>query len=336
MSKLIVSSSPHIHSKDSVNSIMMDVIIALLPAGIASVWLFGLNSLFLILTCVITAVASEFISRKIMHRKNTIGDLSAVVTGLLLAYNLPSSLPLWMAALGSFIAIVIVKQLFGGIGQNFVNPALIGRIVLTTSFSTAMTKWVAPFAYKNADIVTGATPLTIMRSSVNAVSNATADAVSNATHAAQATDEMPSVVQLLIGQNAGSLGETCAIALIIGGLYLVIRRVISPIIPLCFIGTTALIMLIAGYDPLLQVLSGGLLLGAIFMATDYTTSPVTFKGKFIFAIGCGVITSFIRIFGSITEGVSFAIIIMNVVTPYIERLTAPKPFGFVKIKEGAK
>ena len=244
---------------------------------------------------------SEYLSRKIMKRSNTLGDLSAVVTGLLLAFNLPVSIPLWQAAIGSVIAIVVVKQLFGGIGQNFVNPAITGRIILMVSFPTAMTTWIKPLSWldKGAEAVTTATPLTMM--------------------------------------TKGSLGETCAVALIIGGVYLMIRKIISPAIPLSFIGTVAVIMLIAGKGSFTfvayQLLSGGLMLGAFFMATDYTTSPINLKGRIIFGIGCGLLTSFIRLFGSLPEGVSFSIILMNILVPHIEHLTTPKPFGTVKEKK---
>lgn len=311
MNKLVVSSSPHICAKDSVRSIMLDVIIALVPAGIAAVWLFGFRSLWLIFTCVSAAVLAEFISCKILKKENTTGDLSAVVTGLLLAYNLPVTLPLWMAVLGSVVAIVVVKQLFGGIGQNFVNPALIGRIFLMTSFATPMTTWTAPFT----DAVSSATPLASMA----------ADGMAN----------VPSLVDMLIGNHGGCMGETCVIALVIGGIYLMARRVISPVIPLCYIGTVAVVMLFAGGGEymLYQILSGGLLLGAIFMATDYTTSPVNLKGKIVYAVGCGLITVFIRLFGNMAEGVSYSIVIMNILTPHIENLTASKPFGFQRRKK---
>ncbi len=313
MKKLVVSSSPHITSPDSVRSIMLDVILALLPAGCAAVWLFGLEALLLILTCVAACVVSEYVTRKIMKRDNTIGDLSAVVTGLLLAYNLPPSLPLWMAVIGCVVAIVIVKQLFGGIGQNFVNPALIGRIVLMNSFTTAMTTWTEPFAYKAvegslADAVTSATPLVSQL---------------------KGTD-LPTLTQMFIGQRAGCIGETCIVALLIGGIYLVLRRVINPFIPIVFVGTVAVCMWINGDNPLYQIMSGGLILGAVFMATDYATHPVTFWGQILFAFGCGLITSFIRIFGSLPEGVSYSIIIMNILTPYLEKITAKKPFGYVR------
>ncbi len=312
--KLTVSASPHVRSAQTVSGIMLNVIIALIPALAASVWLFGLRVLLVCAVTVSVSVLSEYIARKVMKRHNTIGDLSAVVTGLILAFNLPVSIPLWMAAIGSVIAIVVAKQFFGGIGQNFVNPAIAGRIILMVSFPTAMTTWTAPFAYKSTQgTITTATPLAAEES------------------------ELPSLLKMFLGMRGGSLGETCAAALIIGGLYLIIRKIISPSIPLSFIGTVAVIMLIAGKGDLsfvaYQLLSGGLMLGAFFMATDYATSPINFKGKIIFGIGCGIITSMIRLFGSLPEGVSFAIILMNILVPHIENLTTPKPFGTAKEKK---
>ena len=312
--KLTVSASPHVRSAQTVSGIMLNVIIALIPALAASVWLFGLRVLLVCAVTVSVGVLSEYIARKVMKRHNTIGDLSAVVTGLILAFNLPVSIPLWMAAIGSVIAIVVAKQFFGGIGQNFVNPAIAGRIILMVSFPTAMTTWTAPFAYKSTQgTITTATPLAAEES------------------------ELPSLLEMFLGMRGGSLGETCAAALIIGGLYLIIRKIISPSIPLSFIGTVAVIMLIAGKGDLsfvaYQLLSGGLMLGAFFMATDYATSPINFKGKIIFGIGCGIITSMIRLFGSLPEGVSFAIILMNILVPHIENLTTPKPFGTAKEKK---
>lgn len=316
---MTVSASPHVRSSETSVGIMRDVIIALVPALIASVVIFGLRALLVTVVTVAACVLSEFMTRKIMKRSNTIGDLSAVVTGMLLAFNLPAGIPLWMAALGGAVAIVVVKQFFGGIGQNFVNPAIAGRIVLLLSFSTAMTTWPVPrtgFMNVMTDAVTGATPLAV------------------------AKEELPALTDMLLGLRGGCLGETCAVALILGGLYLVIRKVISPAIPLTFIGTVAVIMLIAGKGDITfvayQLLSGGLLLGAIFMATDYATSPISFKGKLIFGVGCGVLTCIIRLFASLPEGVSFAIILMNILVPHIERLTTPKPFGTPKKEKKAK
>ena len=318
--KLNVSASPHVKSPKTVTGIMLDVIIALCPALFASFFLFGPQALAVVAVCVGTCVLSEFVCRKVMKRNNTISDLSAVVTGMLLAFNLPSTVPLWMAAVGSVVAIVVVKQFFGGIGQNFVNPALAGRIILLTSFPTAMASWTRPLSWQ-AEAVTTASPLAAM---YNEAGEFTAE-------------NLPTLTDMLIGNRAGCLGEVCAIGLILGGLYLVIRKVISPVIPLVYIATVGVFMTFAGGFNMeyvaYQLLSGGLLLGAIFMATDYTTSPISFKGKIVFAIGCGLITSLIRFYGNLPEGVSFAIVIMNIFVPHIEKLTAPKPFGTVKEKK---
>lgn len=319
MRKLTVSASPHVRSSDTVTGIMLDVIIALTPSLIASVVLFGFRSLLVTAVCVASCVLFEFLARKIMKRDTTIGDLSAVVTGMLLAFNLPVSIPLWMCVVGCFFAIVVVKQFFGGIGQNFVNPAIGGRIVMLVSFSSAMTNWTEPLVWRQGiDAETTATPLSILKSTTDA-------------------SPLPSLLEMFLGIRGGCIGEVCALALIIGGIYLIARRVIKPTIPLCFIGTVAVIMLIAGKGDfefmLYEILSGGLLLGAIFMATDYATSPVTTKGKILFGIGCGLITSVIRLFANLPEGVSYSIILMNILTPHIEALTTPKPFGTVREKK---
>ncbi len=322
--KLTVSASPHVRSKETASGIMLDVIIALLPALVMSVVYFGLRALVLTMTCVVSSVGAEFISRKVMKRSNTVGDLSAVVTGIILAFNLPATLPLWMAVVGSVFAIVVVKQMFGGVGQNFVNPAMTARIVLMVSFPTAMAQWVAPFTDTwAADAVTTATPM------------ASLAAVKGGDLAMAA--ELPSLVDMFIGKHGGSMGEVCSVALICGGIYLLLRRVISPVIPFAFIGTVAVFMLLAGKGNLeyvaYELLGGGLMLGAFFMATDYSTSPLNKKGKLIFGIGCGLITSVIRIFGSLPEGVSFSIILMNILVPHIENMTKSKPFGTVKEKK---
>ena len=291
---------------------MLDVIIALCPAAIAACVIFGMRSLMLIAVCIATCVLLEYVSRKIMKRDTTIGDLSAVVTGLLLALNLPVDINPLIAMFGCLIAIVVVKQMFGGIGMNFVNPALAARIVLLVSFPSAMMHWVpalgAPAAAQ-IDATTSATPL-----------------------AAEAGAY--SYIDLLIGRCGGSIGEVCAAALILGGVYLVIRKVISPIIPCVYLATAALMSLIVGLDPLYQLLSGGIMLGAIFMATDYTTSPVTKWGKVIFAIGCGFFTIMLRAFSNMPEGVSFSILLMNILVPLIERATVPRTLGYIKKKKG--
>jgi len=318
LEKPIISQSPHITSTDNTRGIMFDVIIALLPALIAGTTFFGPRALLLVGTCVASAVIAEYVCCKVFKKPNSIGDLSAVVTGLLLGLNLPSSLPLWMGALGSAIAIVVVKQLFGGIGQNFVNPALVGRIVLMVSFSTAMTTWPNPYAWMNKSL----------------------DAISSATPLAKGASY--SLQELILGVRPGCIGETFTLVLLAGGIYLVWRKVIRPTIPLSFILTVGALSFAtglfggsiadAGYNALYSMMSGGLILGAVFMATDYTTSPTTFKGKIIFGIGCGIITYLIRQFGSLNEGVSFSIILMNIIVPHINNLTVPKPFGWEVLK----
>ena len=319
---LKVSASPHMKTRDTVTGIMRDVIIALMPALIASVIWFGFQTLLVTGVCVGCCVAFEYLITRLFKRPNPIGDLSAVVTGLLLAFNLPVGIPLWMCVVGALFAIVVAKQLFGGIGKNFVNPAIVGRIIMLVSFSGAMTTWTAPLAWRGVDAVSAATPLASLKAR-------TVDPAA-----------LPSLFDMFIGKRAGSLGETCALALLLGFAYLLIRRVIKPIIPLCFVGTVAVIMLIAGgFDlkfMLYEILSGGLLLGAIFMATDYSTSPISIKGKIVFAVGCGLITSVIRLFGNLPEGVSYSILIMNILVPHIETLTRPNPFGKEKAKKEKK
>lgn len=308
--KLSVSSSPHLKTGEITTWVMLDVIIALVPALVMATILFGWRALFITLVSVGACVLFEFLSRLIMKRSNSLGDLSAVVTGILLAFNLPADIPVWEVIIGDFVAIVVVKQLFGGLGKNFVNPAIVGRITLMISFPGDMAKsqWIMPAVSKFVpDGATGATPLAIIK--------------------AGGSMELG---DLFFGTRPGCLGETCVAALLIGGLYLVMRRVISPLIPLIFMGTTVGITWIFGQDPLYNLMSGGLMLGAIFMATDYTTCPVNIKGKIVFAVGCGIITAVIRLFGNMPEGVSISILLMNILVPHIENLTAPKPFGYVK------
>lgn len=294
---------------------MLDVIIALAPAMIASVILFGPRAAVVIVTCVAACVLSEYLSRRVMKRPQTVGDLSCVVTGILLALNLPVTINPFIAVFGSVVAIVVVKQMFGGIGQNFVNPALTARIVLLNSFPSRMTHWVQPFDYSaTADAVTTATPLGILK---------------------EGGGDLPSYLDLFLGNTGGCLGETCALALLIGGIYLIARHVISPVIPVTYLATAAVFSALLGRDPLFDLLSGGLMLGAFFMATDYTTSPLYFWGRVVFAFGCGFITIVIREFGSLPEGVSYSIILMNILTPLIERYIKPRPFGSLpKAKKG--
>ncbi len=304
MNKLIVSSSPHIHSPDSTQGIMLDVIIALMPATIYGIILFGLRAALVLLVSVISAILSEFIWNKLLKKENSLSDLSAALTGLLLGLNIPSTVPLWIVALGSAIAIIIVKQMFGGLGHNFANPAMTARIVLMVSFPALITSYYEPFG----TIVSTATPL--------------------------ADPSAFSVKELLLGMHGGSIGEGNALLLLIGGLYLIARRVISPIIPASFIGTVFIMSWILGANPVSAVLSGGLFLGAIFMATDYVTSPTFNLGKLIFGIGCGIITVVIRLYAALPEGVSYAILLMNLIVPYINDLTRPKPF-FEEVKKNA-
>lgn len=304
---LTVASSPHIKRPDTTRGIMSDVVIALAPAATYGCILFGLRALAVLITSVSVAVLCEFLWNKALKKPNTIKDMSAVVTGLLLGMNLPPTLPLWQAAIGSAAAIIVVKQMFGGLGHNFANPAIAARIILLVSFPASMTRFTEPVS----DAVTSATPLA-----------GTAGTLSFKT--------------LFFGMHAGSIGETSAFLLIVGGLYLVIRRVITPIIPVCFIGTVALLSLISGESVMLSVFGGGLILGAMFMATDYTTSPTTQLGKAVFAVGCGIITFVIRKFGSLPEGVSYSILLMNILVSHINRFTLSKPFGFEKVKEAAK
>lgn len=298
-----VSSSPHIRVKETTKSIMRDVVIALLPATFASVYFFKLQALLVILVSVLSCVGAEYIWQKATKRKVTIGDLSAVVTGLLIAFNLPPSVPLWMPVVGGFFAIIIAKQFFGGLGQNIVNPALVARAFLLASWPTAMTTW-------TLDGVTTATPLAALKAGTQA----------------------PALMDVFIGNVGGCIGETSALALIIGGVYLLAKRIIDWRIPVSFIGTTFVITAIAGRagNPLYELFAGGLMIGAFFMATDYATSPITPIGRLIFGVGCGVITAVIRIFGGYPEGVSYSILVMNLFVPLIERWTAPKIFGIEK------
>ena len=287
-------------------TIMRDVLIALCPALIAAVVFFGARALLVAAVCVVTAVFFEWAFEKICKRPNTIGDLSAAVTGLILALNLPVSIPLWQAAFGSLIAIVLVKQLFGGIGHNFANPAITARIVMLISFSVPMTTWVAA---NFTDSLSGATPLAVLSNGGSV-----------------------SLLNLFLGNVSGSMGETSALALLIGGIYLLVRKVITWHTPVAFIGTVFVLALIKGGPvfALAEILAGGLFIGAIFMATDYSTTPSTPWGRVIFGVGCGLITCVIRFFGNYPEGVSFSILLMNILTPYISKWTASKPFGGVK------
>lgn len=310
--KLKVSSSPHIRVENTIQKVMLDVIIALLPATIGALYYFRMNAAKNIIIAVVTAVVAEALWKKITNKPQTIHDLSAVVTGLLLAFNLPASAPWWIPVLGSIIAIIVVKQFFGGIGHNFMNPALAARIMLMVSYTGRMTAWVKP----GPDAISGATPLSYVKGVAEVPGNA------------------PKLLDMLFGNIGGSLGETSAILLIIGGIYLVYRGVISIQIPAIYIGTVAVATLLFGkfdiYFMMYHLLAGGLMLGAIYMATDYASAPVTPRGRVIFALGCGILTSVFRLYGGYPEGVGFSILLMNVCAPLIEKYTAPRVFGEVK------
>ena len=296
----IVAASPHVTTKNSTAVIMRDVLIALLPAVIAGCVIFGLRALLVVAVTTAACVFFEWGFEKLCHTPSTISDLSAAVTGVLLAMNLPVSIPLWQAVFGALVAIVAVKGLFGGIGKNFANPAITARIVMFLAFSKTMTAWVFP------DAVSTATPLAMM-----------------------ANGESVDYLTLLLGNHGGCLGETSALALLIGFAYLLIRGVISWHTPVCFVGTVFVMSLILGQDAVGQILSGGLMLGAIFMATDYSTTPSTDWGRVLFGIGAGLLTVLIRFYGAYAEGVSFAILFMNILTPYLSKWTETKPFGGV-------
>lgn len=317
MANFVVSGTPHVRSKESIQSIMRDVIIALVPATAAGIYYFGLRALILIVAAIISAVFFEWLYEKITKKPVTINDLSAVVTGLLLAMNLPASAPVWVAIVGSAFAIIFAKQLFGGLGQNFINPALAVRAFLLASYPTEMTTWVVPNGLA-ADAATYATPLAQLK-------NGALDA---------------SLKQLVIGQVGGTIGETCAIALIIGGIYLLYKHVISWKIPVIYIATVFILFAVIGRHgmrmPLQEIFAGGVMLGGIFMATDYASSPVTPKGQVIFAVGAGLLTYLIRTFGGYPEGVSYSILIMNCCVPLIERFTEPTIFGALPKTKEAK
>jgi len=311
MDKLIVSYSPHIHGANNIRNIMRDVIIALIPAIIAGVYFFGFGALVTVLSSAAFCVLFEYIWNKATKNKNTTSDLSAIVTGVLLALTLPPSIPLWMVMIGDAFAIIIVKCFYGGLGQNFVNPALAARAFLLACWPVAMTAFSSPsdplglFA-QNADAISGATPLTVIKAGGDAAP----------------------LCDLFFGYVQGSIGEVSALLLLIGGLYLIARGVIGIIIPATYIISVGVFgVLFTDYGFLFHILSGGIFLAAFFMATDYTTSPVSKKGQFVYALGVGLITSIIRAFGGYPEGVTYAILIMNIATPLLDKYLKPKKFG---------
>ena len=302
---LVVSSSPHIHSPLDTQKVMGWVLAALAPAGLAGVYFFGFRAAIVMAVCVASCVLFEYLWEKALKKPSTVNDLSAAVTGLLLAYNLPPTIPFWMAVLGSLFSMIVVKHLFGGLGCNIVNPALAGRAMMLTSWPVPMTTW-------TIDGVSGPTPLALIKMG--------------------AVDKLPSMQDLFIGHVGGCIGETSAIALLIGFGILLWKDIIKWHIPVVYVATVAVLSMVFGrpVSPLYEVLSGGLLLGAIFMATDYVTAPMTGKGQIIFGVGCGLLTSVIRLFGGYPEGVSYSILIMNIVTPLIDKWTAPRIYGTVK------
>lgn len=306
---LAVSSSPHLRDNMTTRRIMQEVCLALAPAGIAAIVLFGASAATLIAVSVITAVLAEFCWNKLNKQKTTVGDWSAVVTGLLLAYNLPANAPVWIAVVGAIIAIILVKQMFGGIGSNFMNPALAARAILFVSWSSLMTSY--PATQFMTDVTSSATPLNLL---------------------GKGTVEGVNLMDLFLGNVPGVLGETCKLALLLGGVYLILRGIVDWKIPVTFIATVFVCYLVkdGAEMALYQILSGGLFLGAFFMATDYATSPVTNVGRIIMGVGCGLFLFVIRAYASYPEGCSFAILLMNVATPLIDKYTMPKAFGEVK------
>lgn len=308
MNKLIVSSAPHIRTKKDTPGVMLDVIIALLPTLIAGVVIFGLRALLVVATCVLASVVSEFLFNIIVKKNQTIFDLSAIVTGLILGLNLRADAPIWQCIVGSVFAIIVVKCLFGGLGQNFANPAVTARVFLLICFSNTLAGGARPIISSNPDLVAGATPLSVIAEG----------------------GELPALKDMFLGLRGGAIGEACILALVLGFIYLVARGVINFEIPVIMVGSVFVLSLLVGGDAttaLYQILSGGLVFGAVFMATDYVTTPITRTGKMIFALGCGLITFLIRQYGGYPEGVSFAILFMNILTPYIESWTKPRALG---------
>ena len=305
LNRLTVSAAPHIHSGAATNRIMIDVLVSLLPAFLASLMIFGARAALVVLVCIAACVFCEWAFQKALKKPVTISDFSAAVTGVLLGFNLPSTIPVWQAVFGSVVAIILVKQLFGGLGKNFANPAATARIVMFLAFSVTMTTWTLPI-----DGLTGATPLALL--------------------ARGESEVLPGLFDMFLGLHGGSIGETCVPALLCGGVYLIVRRVITWHTPVVYIATVFVLTAVLGHDPVYHILSGGLFLGAIFMATDYVTTPQTASGRLVFGMGAGVLTVLFRVYGSFPEGVSFAILLMNIVTPYINRLTIPLALGSKK------
>ncbi len=326
MQLLTVSPSPHVRSGMTTQKIMGMVLLALLPAAICGVIFFGLRALLLTLFCIVVCMLTEAVCQKLMKKPVTISDGSAALTGLLLALNLPATLPFWEAAIGCIFAVAVVKQLFGGLGCNFANPAITGRVFLLLSFAGDMTTWVKPFYYQGLSL---GKQLVASSDTIDALTSATPLVTGDA-----------SLLSLFLGNTGGSIGETSALALLIGGLFLIVARIISPSTPVAYLGSLGVLTLfytLATGGELVAVpyalMSGGVMIGAFFMATDYVTTPITTKGKWIFGIGCGILTFVIRTFANMPEGCSFSILLMNLLTPYIDRLTMTKPVGAKKIEK---
>lgn len=305
---LLMTPSPHIKEKHSTNSVMRDVLIALIPTSLVGALIFGLRAIFLIVVCAISAILSEYIFQKLTKKSITIKDLSALVTGVLLALNLPINTPLWVACIGSIVAIILVKQIFGGIGCNFMNPALAARAFILAA-------WPETISIFQLDGVTTATPLSILKGGEG---------------------NLPSLSDAFLGNIPGCIGEVSALAILLGGIYLLYRRIITWHIPVVYIGTVLILTTIIGRDGffsgngIYEIFTGGLFLGAFFMATDYVTSPMTKIGQILFAFGCGLMTTLIRIFGGYPEGVSYSILFMNLLVPVIDSYLKPKSFGHIK------
>lgn len=310
--RLRLSTGPHILARENTRMIMQDVLLALLPATAAGIYLFGMRSALVLLVAIASAVLSEALWQKFAKRPLQIRDLSAVVTGLLLGLNVPSSAPLWLPAIGSAFAIIVVKQLFGGVGHNFINPALAARAMLLTSWPARMTTFFLPERLIEMGVKSAAE---------------IGDAVTSATPLAKAGSTM---MDLFMGNIPGSIGEVCKAAILVGFLYLVIRRTIGFHIPALFVGTVALLTWVFGGDPLVAILSGGVLFGAVFMATDYVTNPMLIRGQCVFAVGCGLIVVLIRKYGNYPEGVTYAILLMNILTPLIDKYMTRRVYGEVK------
>lgn len=320
--KLIVSSSPHVRSNEDTSYIMKQVIIALIPAALAGVYFFRLNAISVMFFCILGTVGSEFLYQKITKEESTIGDFSAVVTGLLLAFNVPASLPWWMCLAGGAFAIIVIKMVFGGIGNNFINPALGARAFLLASFPVAMTAWTNPgvnWIGSNLDAVTTATPLSFLKVGAAGVTELTSNGIN--------------MTDMIVGNIGGCIGETSAILIVLGGVYLIYKGIIDYTIPAFYIGTVFILTFILGgfsFDfALYELFAGGLMLGGFFMLTDYTTSPMTKKGQIIYALLAGIITSVIRLYGGYPEGVSYSILLANVVTPLIDKYVSNRVFGEV-------